>query len=207
LKQEVPVVVGMLGWSAEAISNGKWGYCWFPVGPKDDRYVGGRAWLRARVQAIEDVRESRDVILATEQQGVKEHTPVELSYEKAVGGFQRVTENFPLPVTMGSRAITYTTVKATAAGNTALVTPTSGKKVRVHWYSISNKQAAVVDVGMRFGTSGDIKHRYALAAEGGNVTANLTDAPWEGSVDEVLYAYLTAAYATGVYFTIGYTEE
>lgn len=207
VKQQIPIVLGMLGWSTEAISQGKWGFCWFPVGPKDEKYAHGRVWLRVKVLATEVVREKRDVIVADEQNGVKEHTPVELSYEKALGGFQRVTENYPLPVTAGSKAVTHVPLTATAAGNTLIATPSIGKKIRVHWYSISNDHNVTATVGMRFGSSGTIKHEYALAADGGNVIANLLDSNWEGAVDESLYAWLSAAYANGVYFNIGYSEE
>jgi hypothetical protein len=192
---EEKISIGTEGIALEAISVGNTGEAYFPTLAK-----------RAKIYALEDIRKNMDIVIVAANNGAIEHTPEELKYMKVDGTWQRVTESYPLPVTMGSKVVTYKTVKATDSGNTELVVPTSGKKVRVHWYAISNKHTVTVDVGMRFG-SGDIKHRYALAAEGGNVTANLTDSCWEGAADETLYAYLDAAYATGVYFNIGYSLE
>lgn len=96
-KQVVPLHVGMLGWSAEAISKDESGYCYFPVGEIDETFLGGRKWVKLRLTASEDVRAEKDIIVADTISNVKEHTPVELSYERAAGGFQRVTEQFPLP--------------------------------------------------------------------------------------------------------------
>lgn len=206
-KQEIPLSIGLTGVSLEAISQDDWGYCKFPVGPKDERFKGGRVWVPVKVVAIEPVRERREVTVYDDQKGIKEATPVELSYELAEGGYQRAGEDHPLPVTAGSKVVNYVTKEATTSGNTAIVAPSNGKKIRVHYFSISNKHTVLADVGMRFGTSGTITHKFGLAAGGGTVTANLLDACWEGAVDETLYAYLAAAYANGVYFTVGYTEE
>lgn len=96
-KQEIPLTVGLLGISTEAISQSKWGYCLFPVGPYDMK-TGQREWVRVRIHAMEDIRKERDVVVANPQGDVKEHTPVELSYEKEVGGYERVGESTPLPI-------------------------------------------------------------------------------------------------------------
>lgn len=205
--KHAPLKVGMLGLSVDTINQGEWGYVYLPLGPRDATVAGGREWVRFKVRALEAIRAERDIIVANAQGDIKEHTPVELSYEKSEGGFQRVTEDFPLPTTAGSKAITYVTVEATASGNTALVTPTSGKKVRVHYFSYSNKDGVVADVGMRFGSTGDIKHRFVLAASGGSMNANLVDANWEGSIGESLYAYLDEAHTDPIYVTVGYSEE
>jgi hypothetical protein len=205
-EQVVPLHEGLIGLSLEEISEGKWGWCKFPIGHKDDRFAGGRIWIRVKVYAIEPIRIERDVMVYNNQKGCKEHTPVEVNYELAAGGYQRVGEDYPFPVTLGSKNITYETVECTAAGNTPLVTPTSGYTLKIHWYSISNKHAIVADIGMRFGANGTIKHKYGLAPSGGIIAANILDSCWKGAEDEVLYAYLTAAYANGVYFTIGYTQ-
>lgn len=194
MSEKIPIGTG--GIALEAIARDTEGDAFFPA-----------LNVRAKIYALEDIRKNMDIIVVAANNRAIEHTPQELKYETRAATWQRVTEDFPLPVTAGSRAVTYVTVKATASGNTELVAPTTGKKVRVHWYAISNLHTALADVGMRFGSAGDIKHRYALAAEGGNVTANLLDACWEGAVDETLYAYLAAAYSGGVYFNIGYTEE
>ena len=199
--------MGMLGMSIDEIMMGKQGYVKLPLGVRDSTKWGGRKWVRVKVTAMEDVRANRDIIVGNEQGDVKEHTPVELSYEKSEGGYQRAGEDHPLPVTAGTKPIPYARITATAIGNTVIATPSIGKKIKVHYYMISNAHAANADVGMRFGTDGDIKHNCLLAASGGNINANLIDSSWAGAVDEPLYAYLVAAYAGGVYFTVGYTEE
>ncbi|MEM1558267.1 MAG: hypothetical protein QXI11_08060 [Thermoproteota archaeon] len=196
MSEEVKVPIGTIGISLEDIRVGHTGEAYFPS-----------LDVRTRVYAIEYIRKHRDIIIVGANNTAKEHSPVEISYETADGIWQRVTENHPFPVSMGRKPVTYVTVKATAAGNTEIVTPSNGKKIRVHWYSISNKHTTLADVGMRFSPTGPIKHRYALAPEGGSVSANLTDANWEGGVNETLYAYLAGAYSDGVYFTVGYTEE
>ena len=203
----VPVEIGMMGFSVENISQGKKGFCRLPLGERDSTKWGGRKYVRIKLTAMENVRANRDIIVANEQGEIKEHTPVELSYEKHTGGYQRAGENYPLPTSMGSKAISYYTAICTAAGNTILITPTSGKKLRIHFYAISNSHAIAATIGMRFTDAGDIKHRYTLASSGGNTIANLTDCCWEGAVGQALVAYLSAAYASGVIFTIGYTEE
>jgi len=76
-KLSTELVIGMLGWSTENIKEGKKGYCWFPTGPKDLRYQGGRVWKRIKVTAIEDIRAFSDLIVANEKKHVQEHTPVE----------------------------------------------------------------------------------------------------------------------------------
>ncbi len=206
-KGQPSLPVGLVGISCETIDNKKKGWCWFPVGEYDPK-LRRVSWIRCEVTAIEDIRANRDVIIANDQEGCKEHTPVELSYQSRAGPYQRVTEDYPLPTTMGSKAITYADpVVCTALNYTTLIeAPGSGYRIRVHYFSISNAHAAAVTVGMRFGT-GNVKHRHTLAATGGNVNANLTDCCWEGGNNEALDAWLLAAYAGGVVFNIGYSVE
>ena len=202
------ITVGMQGISAESIASGKRGFCWFPIGKPDAAYHGGKAWVRVQIHAIEDIREQRDVIVADDQGGVKEHTPVELSYQSREGPYQRVTEDSPLPVTAASKAITHVTVVVPAS--LEIVKPSSSAvRIRVHYFAYSNPNAVIADVGMRFTASGDIAHRHHLPASGGNVNANLIDANWQGGDGETLYAAseIVAQPAVGVYVTIGYTEE
>lgn len=188
--------IGQFGYSLDIISVDKRGPCYF----------GG---VRYDVKAGTDIRKWAEVVVITltpEPTVIETWGVFPLSYGLIAGGFRTVGENTPLPVTAGSKAITHVPITATAAGNTVIVTPTGGKKIRVHWYSMSNDHNVTATVGMRFG-SGTIMHEYALAADGGNVIANLLDATWEGAVDEPLYAWLSAAYANGVYFNIGCSEE
>lgn len=191
------VPIGTLGISMEDIPQGNIGEAYFPSLNK-----------RMRIYAIEYIRKHRDIIIVGANNSAKEHSPVEISYETVTGRWQRVTEQYPLPTTMGTKAILYVTKLVTEAGNTLLVeAPGAGYKIRVHYFSYSNKHTASVDVAMRFGSSGDLKHRHVLAADGGNVNANLTDCCWEGGENEALYAYLAATYANGVIFNVGYTIE
>jgi hypothetical protein len=193
---EEKVEIGTTGIALEHIDAGKTGEAYIPALKK-----------RVRVYAVEEIRKNRDIIIVGANNSAQEHTPTELKYETWQQTWERVGEAYPLPVTMGSRPVTYITVKATSSGNTKIVEPPTGMKVRVHWYGYSNAHSSLADVGMRFGEDGEVKHRYALAAEGGNLTANLTDAPWEEGAGLTLYAYLSAAYSGGVYFTVGYTLE
>lgn len=208
-EKTIPLRMGMLGMSIDEIPAGAWGFAKLPIGPRDPTMWGGREWVRIKVRAMEEVRANRDIIVANDQGEIKEHTPVELSYEKATGGYQRVGQSYPLPITMGSKAITHYTKLCTAAGNTELIAaPASGQKIRVHYFSYSNKEAATTaDVAMRFTSTGDLRHRAIIAPAGGNITVNLTDACWEGTDSQPLNAYLSASYTTGIVFNIGYTIE
>lgn len=189
--------IGQFGYSLEKIDENEHGPCYFDG-------------IRYDVKAGADIRRQAEVVLITltpEPTVVETWGVFPLSYGLRAGGFKTVDENYPLPVTTASKAITHVTIEATASGNTEIVTPSTGKKIRVHWYSISNKHTTLADIGMRFGASGTIKHKYGLPADGGTGPINLIDANWEGAANEPLYAYLAAAYATGVYFNVGYTEE
>jgi hypothetical protein len=195
--RELPI--GTKGLAFEDIDVGKTGEAWFTIEGKLERI---------EVYAVENIRKFREIQIIALGNRAIEATPTELKFEKVDGTWQRVTETYPLPVSMGRKAITYVTKTCTNSGNTELVAaPGSGYKLRVHYFSYSNAHSSLADVGMRFGDTGDIKHRHALAAEGGNVNANLTDCNWEGGENEALNAYLAAAYSGGVYITVGYTRE
>jgi len=96
----------------------------------------------------------------------------------------------PIP---GAKA-TPATLNATASGNTAIVTPTSGKAIRVYYIHFSNRDTvnASPRVGLRFTTTGTIYFSSTLAATG-MINANLLPHYWEGAVNEALYVNLSAA--------------
>lgn len=190
-----------LGIALIATAEGEFGRALFEKEP------GSGVYYEFEVKAIEYFREHHEVWVVDNDNGITEHTPQELKYEDALGVPHRAGENTPLPVSMGRKAITWVTVIPTTSGNTVIATPSSGKKIRVHGYIYSNKHTADVEVGMRFGSAGDVKHRAYLAAQGGNLPVNLTDEVWEGAADETLNAYLVADASNGVIFNVGYTEE
>ncbi len=204
---QVPVEIGMMGFSLEDVTKGTKGYVNMPLGARDSTKWGGRRWVRVKLTAMEDVRANRDIIIGNNQGEFKEHTPVELSYGKSEGtGYQRVTEDYPLPVTTSSRSMLIKSVTATDSGDTTIVSPSAGNKIRVHYFSFSNAHGALATVGLKFGTGGDVIHRFALPASGGAANGNFVDATCEGIIDQVLYVNLAAAYASGVYVTIVYSE-
>jgi len=197
---ETKLKVGAIGYSLNTINQDKRGFCYFDG-------------ERHEVKAGSYVRKWAEVILITT---VPEPTVIEtwsvfpLSYELADGGFQTVGVNTPLPVTGGSRAITVKTIEVTAVDTTEIIAPSSGKKIRVHFFLYSNKHTTVASVALTFKESpetDDLKYRAALAADGGAIPCNLFDCNLEGEVDETLYAYAAAAYAGGVFVTVGYSER
>lgn len=193
-----------LGIARQDIATGEFGTCLFEKTPGAGDYVD------IECKAIEYVRENHEIWVIDNNNGVTEHTPQELRSETAAEIPYRVTDENPLPVTMGKggNVVTYVTVTCTASGNTEIVAaPASGYKIRVHYLAYGNKHTTIAVVGLRFGASGDIKHAMPLASEGGLYNANLTDANWEGGDVEALNANLAAAYADGVYVTVGYTIE
>lgn len=192
--------VGQYGYSLEAIASGKRGFCYFDS-------------ERVNVKAGAAIRKWAEVIVITK---VPEPTVIEtwgvfpLSYETVEGSgtFEVVGKDTPLPVTMGARSVTYVTVTPTDSGATTLIiAPGNGVKIRVHYIQISNKHSAAAMVSLSFDAGTTNRFNCALAATGGNLNANLTDANWEGGNNEALSAVLEAAYSGGVAFTIGYTLE
>ena len=191
-----------MGVALTATAEGEFGRALFEKEP------GSGVYYEFEIKAIEYVREHHEVWVIDNDNGITEHTPQELRSETVGGVPYRVTDVNPLPVTMSKdgNVITFVTIKATASGNTKIVEPNTGKKIRVTYFSYANKHTTLADVGMRFGDTGDIKHRVALAANGLPFNANLLDCNWEGEADEVLNAYCDGAYTDGVYFTVGYKE-
>lgn len=213
MSYSVKLPIGSLGLCYAAIEAGKWGEAYIhyvPEGPWTE--VGKFPPGHYKVHALEDIREFRDIIIIDANNGAIEHTPQEIKYMNRQMKWQNVNLDYPLPVTMGTKAITFTQIVATAAGDTLVITPSvANHRIRVHYFEMSNRHTTVALVGMRFQmlglATGTIMHETALAANGGTMNANLTDTNWEGADGETLYVWLNAAYANGIYFTIGYTEE
>jgi hypothetical protein len=196
---EEKIPIGTEGIALEAISVDKTGEAYFPTLGK-----------RAKVYALEDIRKNMDIIIVAGNNEAIEHTPEELKYQKIDGTWQRVTESYPLPVTMGRKAVTWTdSVPVTASGATELVAaPGSGRRLRIHGICLSNKHSVSVDVALSEKTDGtQLKFRHVLAADGGNVDLNLTDMCWDLSENTALQYYPQAAYSGGVLVSIGYTIE
>jgi hypothetical protein len=197
--RELPI--GTKGLAFEDISTGKTGEAWFTIEGKLERI---------EVYAVENIRKFREIqIIALDNRAI-EATPTELKFEKVDGTWQRVTETYPLPVSMGRKAVTWTdSVLITASGATELVSaPGSGKRLRIHGICLSNKHTVSVDVALSEKTDGtELKFRHVLAAEGGNVDLNLTDTCWDLSENTALQYYPQAAYSGGVLVSVGYTTE
>lgn len=200
--------IGMKGISLQAITQGKRGDVALPVGARDSTRDGGRVWEKIKLTAFESVRENQEIVVCNEQGEIKESAGLELSFRQVSGYYEEIGEETPMPVTNCSKAINHYNQMLTAQGFTELIKPSEGKKIRVHWYSISNAHGADVRVGMNWDgvDTTTLKHRYYLAAQGGAVAPNILDAAWEGKKDEILYGYLSVACADGVYFNIGYVE-
>jgi hypothetical protein len=197
-----------MGVCLQNIPEGEFGTALF------EKVPGSGGYSEFEVKAIEYVREHHEIWVVDNNNGVAEHTPQEVRSETAAGVPYRVTDKNPLPVTMGKDGNVRETWSdtLTVAGNNVVVTPSSGKKIRVYYFSYSNAHNTMADVGIRFDAVGSVastnrKHRFSLAANGGAVNANLTDSSWEGEVDETLYVYLGAGYSGGVHVTVAYSEE
>lgn len=202
-KQELPLRIGLYGISAETISEGDQGYCWFPVG-KFDLKTGGREWVRVEVTAMETVRANRDVVVANEQGDVKEATPVELSFEREEGGYERVTEEYEsaLPIRnfgsgdhkkWGFKEYTAAATRNDIAdGLTAPhdLTPDSGKTLVVQNILIFASADSTVTIQGGDGTTYYTIYKAYLAANGGSNAFNL-GIPLK-QADDKLYITVTA---------------
>lgn len=60
---KVPAV-GTVGISAEAIDKEKWGWAYFPIGPRDSK--GKPSWVRHKIFAVESIRVNRQIIVVKE---------------------------------------------------------------------------------------------------------------------------------------------
>jgi len=189
MNRYIPIKMGMLGMSLENITAGKQGWVKLPIGPRDLTMAGGREWVKVKVTAMEDVRENRDIIVGNDQGEIKEHTPVELSYEKLEGGYQRVGEAHPLPT--GGGYAEPASVTATASDDTEVKKPASGKKLSIKFIYVFNSGVASRTVYLHFTTTGDAHFKANLAPQTG-YTLNLVGCNWHGEKNEPLYVNLDA---------------
>lgn len=201
--------IGSLGLAQVAIAVDKWGETFIHYVPyQQERFPPGTY----KVHALEDIRANRDVIVVDANNGVIEHTPQELKYLNRLNQWQNLMWLYPLPVTMGTRPITWAPpLIATAAGTTPIIpAPGTNSRLLVHFVTISNRHPVAVDAAITFDIAGAIANlrlRHSIAPTGGNVPINLTDACLEGAANLMLYAWLAGAAAGGVIFNIGYTVE
>lgn len=196
--------IGAEGYALETFEDGEKGNVFITTPPE---HLG-----EYEVIARGEIRERAHVIIIDGNRGCREGSPEEIKFlRNKTGRFYNADEDVPYPVRMSSRGILHATIIATALGATAIVpAPGAAKKIRVHYFSISNRHAAGVDVAMTYDATASVanlRHRHFLAALGGNVTVNLADASWDGGNNEGLFAWLVAAYAGGVIFNVAYTVE
>jgi len=193
-----------MGIALANIEEGKFGWGLF----EKPTEIGSGQYHEFEIKAIEYVRLRHEIWVVDSNNGVTEHTPQELRSEDVAGIPYRITDEAPLPVTMGKHGVTYIdSVLITAANATELIAaPVSGYKLRIHYVSFSNKHTAVIDAALSEKTDGtELKFRTVLAPEGGNTDKNLTDSNWDLTVVTALQYYPQAAYAGGVVVNIGYS--
>ena len=98
-----------------------------------------------------------------------------------------------VPVT-GAGTLTVASGQVSGLGNNTLITPTSGKALRVSYASYNPTLA--LEAAFRFGAAGSLWLRNNLVANS-VVSKDFGDLRWiQGAVDEVLILNLSAALAT-----------
>lgn len=107
---------------------------------------------------------------------------------------QGATGGVPLNVT-GINKLTPVSGSANGSGNNTLITPSSGKKLRI--YYLAYNPSAAVECAFRFGAAGGLFLRNNLTQGGSVVAKDYGDGKYvEGAVDESLILNLSAAVAT-----------
>ncbi|OGO36717.1 MAG: hypothetical protein A2W35_17965 [Chloroflexi bacterium RBG_16_57_11] len=102
----------------------------------------------------------------------------------------------------GVGALSIAAGTASSSGNTTLITPASGKSVRVYYASYNN--ALAVEAGFRFGAAGTIWLKNNLVANS-VISKDFGDLRYvQGAVDEVLILNLSLAVSTN--WTVFYVE-
>lgn len=92
-------------------------------------------------------------------------------------------------------ALTVASGSVNGIGNNTLITPASGKKLRVSYASYN--PALAVEAAFRFGAAGTLFLRNSLTAGGGVIAKDFGDMRYvEGAVDEALILNLSLGVAT-----------
>lgn len=104
---------------------------------------------------------------------------------------------------MTTNAYSVTTVTTAASGNTVLVTPDSGHRLRLFYLCLNadGGNAADVTAALRFGASGDLLYTVCLKAGsifGRNIGAAGLRHHVRGQTGEALYVNLSAAETVNV---------
>lgn len=100
------------------------------------------------------------------------------------------------------RRLTIASGQTAAAGNTILITPTAGNRLRIS--CVSYNPAAAVEVAFRFGAAGTLWLRNNISANS-VIAKDFGDYRYlEGGVDEALILNLSAA--VSINWTCFYTE-
>ena len=171
-----------MGVALETIEEGKFGSALF------EKVPGSNEYYEFEVKALEYIRENHEVWVIDSNNGITEHTPQELKFEDVLGVPHRVSDRIPLPC--GGGEAEPKTVTATASGNTVVLAPSSGKKLRVKYIFIFNNGAGSLTVGLRFTETGDLHFSANLSGQTGH-SENLTGCHWIGGADESLYVNLS----------------
>ena len=102
----------------------------------------------------------------------------------------------------GVGALSIAAGTVSGSGNTTLITPASGKRVRVYYASYNN--ALAVEAGFRFGAAGTIWLKNNVVANS-VIAKDFGDLRFvQGAVDEVLILNLSLAVSTN--WTVFYVE-
>lgn len=104
------------------------------------------------------------------------------------------------------RELTPYTGTATASGDTTILTPASGKKIRVYFFEANNGGAADITAYFKFGSGGTGKElgKTLIAKNGGGFARSLVNNYFEGAADEVLKINLSSSGT--INWTIGIME-
>lgn len=103
-------------------------------------------------------------------------------------------------------SITKVCITATASGDTTIITPGAGKKIRLFKFSYSadGNNAAGTVVALKFGTNPEIDKQWLDPKQ--PYADGLTMRYYDGGIDEALKINLSAAVSTGIYVNVAYQE-